>query len=376
MKILLIGNFAVKYRGSFISEYLVGKQIAFYHIDKKRHLKKAGKGLHYKIYRRLYNYFVQLITFLRELYLILWADNVYILPMNNDSVLRLRLIKLFNKKLVVDFYVSEYDTYVNDRKTVAAGSKKAEKLKKLDALAMRLGDKVLFFIFNEKAYYTRVVGIENTINDSIVPLAIPERPFAVLPWYHQKTGRPTICWWGSFLNLHGLETMIDGIELLYKKGFQASFHFFGVPNHREAYYRSLIEKKGLSDYITLRTDLNFENGLIEFLTRNCDLALGQFGTNAKASNVLVNKIVDATAMQLPVLTRPNPAVKEFFDETSLYFAEPTPESFASKIETIFSKSNREKAKEVAQKGRIVYNNNFTPERFQQTLEKILISLNG
>jgi len=376
MKIVVFGNFAVKYRGSFLIKYLEEKKVSFRHYDTKKFLKKAGKSFFYKIYRKLYNYFVQIFTFLTELSLILWADVVYILPMNNDSILRLRLIKLFNKKLVVDFYVSEYDTYVNDRKTVAAGSKKAKKLKNLDALAMRLGDKVLFLNRKEKAYYTKIVGIEKTINDSIVPLAIPERPFAQLPWVHQKTKKPTICWWGSFLNLHGLETMIDGVELLYKKGFHASFHFFGIPNQKEAHYRGLIKEKGLSNYISLRTDLNFENGLIDFLTQNCDLALGQFGTNTKASNVLVNKIVDAAAMQLPVLTRSNPAVKEFFDETSIYLTEPTPEKFASKLESIFVTEGHHKLIEIAHNAYVMYKKHFTPRQYQKAIDKIIKATNG
>lgn len=372
MKVLICGNLAVSYRGSFLIRYLESEQINFRHYDKRKSLKKAGNSFCYKVYRKLYNYFVQIFAFFRELSLIFWADIVYILPMNNDSVLRLRLIKLFNKKLVVDFYVSEYDTYVNDRETFAAGSRKAKRLKKLDALAMRLGDKVLFLNRNEKAYYTKVVGIEQTINSSIVPLVIPERPFAVLPWFHKNTEKPTICWWGSFLNLHGLQTMIDGIKILCNKSFQASFYFFGISNQKEAHYRDLIEEKGLSDYIVLRTDLNFENGLIEFLVEQCDLALGSFGENSKAYNVLVNKIIDSCSMQIPVVTMANDAVKEFFNQKSIYMCGNKPDEIAKTIEDIIT--NKGKMKRVATEGKAVYLRHFSVDAFSERMNNLFNSI--
>jgi len=61
-----------------------------------------------------------------ELFIKVFADIIYLPPMNAKLIKSAILVsRLFNKKLVVEMYISLYDTYVRDRKLIKDGSKEA-----------------------------------------------------------------------------------------------------------------------------------------------------------------------------------------------------------------------------------------------------------
>ena len=372
IKILIIGNFAVNYRPNLLIQYLADNSIEYKHIDKTKYAIRSIKyNMIFKVWKKLYNRFIQSIYFVFELLLITQYDVVYILPMNNDKIIRLKWIQLLNKKLIIDYYVSLYNTYVNDRKTVQHGSRKAKRLYKLDKYAFKYSTHIIFLNENEKKYYSDLSGM-SCKNALIIPLCVSERHIAKLPYLTTSNNIPNICWWGTFLQLHGLDNIIEAAYILNSQHFRAKFYLFGVKNGKEIEYIQLINNKGLDEYVTLRTDLDFSNGLIEFLIDSCDLALGQFGTNRKAANVLVNKIVDAASMQIPVLTSNNPAVYEFFDDDSILTCSPDALDIANSIKRAFS-NNTELIRK-AKASNLIYKNNFCPKNFYQRLDNLFKSV--
>lgn len=368
MKILIIGNFAVNYRGQLLIKYLSEKNYNYRHLDRTKYIIKPKKTLVNKALIKLINYIFQLIYFFYEILNILRSDIIYILPMNNDNLFRLKLVKMLNKKLITDYYVSLYDTYVNDRQTVIPNSKKALKLSKLDHEAIINSKIVIFLNKIEKEYYLDLLRLGTRDNYVIIPLSIPERCKADLPFLYGKTTIPNICWWGTFLQLHGLENIIDAAAILKQQNYMARFYIFGVSNDKTNEYYKMIVSKGLKDYVVIRIDLNFSNGLIEFLRDHCDLALGQFGTNMKASNVLVNKIIDAASIQIPIITRSNPAVCEFFDEDSIYMCPPDPREIAKTIKRALKPENKERLSSIVLAAHKIYDKHFSPKCFFKNLD--------
>lgn len=374
MKILVIGNLAVNYRSDTFISYLIERNIRFQWLDENYCLITKNKyNIYFKIFRKVSNKILYMTYHLLEFFFILRSDVIFILPMNHKSIIRILIIKLFKKKLIVDFYVSLYDSFILDRMFYSKNSFKAYKYKLADKFAILFSDKIIFLNKNEKKYYLNLININlKKSKEQIIPLYIPSRPKGELPFFNKNSKMPVICWWGSFLNLHGVDKIIDSIGILHNENFLAKFYLFGMNNPKYYFYENLINKKKLNNYIILRNDLTFKNGLIDFLINNCDLALGNFGDNSKAQNVLLNKILDAIAMEIPVLTMKNNAVFEFFDENSIFTCENNPNAIAKNIIKIFK--DPEKVKNVTQNAKKIYNNNFTKEKFYKNLNGLLNSL--
>ena len=375
MKILVIGNIAVNYRSEYLLNFLIKNNYKFQWIDKDYFLMPAQNTLLLKILRRIANPILKFIYFFIECLYIIKSDCIYILPMNHDSITRYYFAKLLRKKVITDFYVSLYDTYINDRKKYSKKSLTAYKLKYLDRQAFYKSDKVIFLNRSEYEYYSEIIdcNLENNGKKIIIPLFVPQYNKAKLPYLNNIREIPTICWWGTFLNLHGLDNIIKAFCILLQRNFKANFYLFGIDNDQSKKYIKILEEKELTKKIFLRTDLTFANGLIEFLIENCDLALGNFGENEKARNVLINKILDACSMYIPVLTMQNNAVVEFFNDNSIFISNNNPEEIANKIETVLL--NKERCKVVALNGNNIYRSVFTQEKYFQKLHNLFSSLN-
>ena len=265
-----------------------------------------------------------------------FTDVVYLLPMNIRFVKSAILAsKLFNKKLIVEMYISLYDSFVRDRKVVKDGSKKAKALIKKDILALTKSNYIIHTTGHEINYWEKMIGI-NIDKGKVFIAPICNDSTLVINRSFMQDGVLRICWWGTFIPLHGLDNIIQALKILKNTNLQFTCNLFGVDNTLFTTYKEKIKQNRLDSQVVLRKDLKFSNdSLPEYLVDNCDLALGIFGNTDKASNVVPNKLIEALSMGIPTLTMNSPALREFFDpETDLWTCEPSPESIAESILTI------------------------------------------
>jgi len=269
-----------------------------------------------------------------------FADVIYLLPMNTIFIKSAIFVaKLFRKKLVVEMYISLYDTEVRDRKRVSDGSKLARSYIEKDILALKQSDYLIHSSNQELSYWEQILNTDvDRKKVYIAPLCNVSILLPKRSW--MQDGKLNICWWGTFIPLHGLDNILLAAKILQERNLRFTCNLFGVDNKAFFEYVEKLRSYHLESLVFLRKDLNFTNGsLPNYLVNNCDLALGIFGNTDKAYHAIPNKLIEALSLGLPTLTMNSPALREFFNpETELWTCEPTPESIAESILTIASGS--------------------------------------
>jgi len=305
-----------------------------------------------------------------------FADIIYLLP-KNASLIRsaASAAKIFNKKLIVDMHVSLYDNYVKEHQSIKDGDKKAEKLKKYDTLALTRSDYIIHSANHELTYWEKLLDINIDRNKVFIVPNCNTSTTLIHKRRFMQDGVLRVCWWGTFIPLHGLDKILQAMRILKEKEVRFTCTLFGVDRPIFYTYAEKIQLEALEDHVFLRKDLNFANGsLPKYLVDNCDLALGIFGDGDAARHALPNKLNEALSMGIPTLTMNSPALREFFNpETDFWTCEPTPELIAASILNIASgaaypvdwEETRQKVLDT-----------FSVHRYQEVMRKILEKAKG
>lgn len=146
------------------------------------------------------------------------------------------------------------------------------------------------------------------------------------------------------------------------------------PNKENSFikYSNLIRSLNLSTTISIRTDLDFRsNTLPNFLVEHCDIALGVFGTSNKAKNVMLNKIVEALCLRVPIITMNNTAISELLRPgIDLITCDNTPGKLAKCI--LDASAGNYPLNEIAHYGYARYNELFSFNQFKLNMKNLLL----
>jgi glycosyltransferase involved in cell wall biosynthesis len=231
---------------------------------------------------------------------------------SNSGRVALRVARFFRKRLIVDFYISHYETRVLDRKLYAPDSKEAKRFWKWDRQALEMADLVLFLNAAEKEYYCRSLGLDpKGIKSMILPVTNDHQfRAAALPWHSGKTERPRFAWWGREVTnpIHGLDLIIQSFQQAEQAGELVLCLNSEEDRHRLLEKYSELEK---CPWIMIRTDLHFADGsLPAFLASEIDFAIGPLGESDKSKVVVANKVIDAISLGIPVITQRSKGMRE------------------------------------------------------------------
>lgn len=204
--------------------------------------------------------------------------------------------------VVFDPFISLFDTVVEDRALVSARSPIGRLLRFIDRRACRRADMLLSDTPAHAQFLAELSGVA------------PER-FRVL-WvgadetlFHPQPVAPEpgrILFYGTFIPLHGIEIILGAAKLL--AGLPVHFHVIGTGQER-ARMEALVRDEGLTN-----VDISDAVPLEELpgeIARSW-LCLGIFGSSAKASRVIPNKVFQCLAVGRPVLTGGTPAIHSAF----------------------------------------------------------------
>lgn len=284
--------------------------------------------------------------------------------------------RLLKKRIISEFYISLYDTFVLDRKTAKSNSKEANWYMSIDRKLQEC-HRVIFLNKTEAERYSRIAGNNyQNLKYKIIPLSIKERNKGNIPYYFNQSKTFNICWWGTYIPLHGLDRIILAMIELQKKEQDFHLYIMGDSDDKAYIFQQLIKENNLEKYVTIRNDYSFRNGLLEpFIIENCDLLMGAFGESEKAKTVILNKCIEAISMKIPVLTQHSRAFKEYFpkDSNSIFYSENSPQSIADSILKI-KKTSRQEIVMHINNAFLIYKSNFSIESSIYFYDKLLKEL--
>ncbi|HUP64023.1 MAG TPA: glycosyltransferase [Thermoanaerobaculia bacterium] len=308
---------------------------------------------------------------------ILSADLVCVMPLGGLWPWESIALRIQRKPVIVDYYVSLYDTLVNDRRTVAPGSFIAWFLMMNDRRLILTATSLIFLNRSERDFYLKVAGVpQRSARIELLPLSTSAKMRARLPFARREHAVLTLCWWGTFIPLHGLEKILEAMSLLKRQAAPVRLFVFGTSAEASLPFEHLASEKDLLDLVSFDNTKRFVDGSLEnFLARHCDVGFGTFGDSDKARTVLVNKVVEASAMGIPVVSQRTEAMREIFRETiDCFYVEATADSLADCIMNLVRTPHR--ILEVGERAHGIYERHFNDESFRQRFGDLVTEAAG
>ena len=255
-------------------------------------------------------------------------------------------------RLVVDAMVSAYDTNVLDRRLCAPDSPAAMKCRREDATISENADLLVVDTQTHGEYLAAECGW-NMRKMVVVPLGSPscEMSEAMAPKLTSETRDFQVLYLGSYVPLHGIETMIQGIRMAASHLPSARFDFYGRGQDYDLARRVAEGIPNIHFYDSVPPAIAAE------LARNADIIMGIFGTSTKARSVVPYKIFDALAIGRPAITMRSPAAFEMLRHgEDSWLVEPTAEGIADGI--LHLAQHPELRAKMAEGARAAYLNRF------------------
>jgi len=351
MKLLIIGTEKGSYRYPNYIKYFKKKGFQFF---ENQHQKKS--------------YINRFLSFPKRIIDIFRSESAIVMPMNLGylTIFEVLLCKLLNKVVIVDFYSSNYEKALQNNSShflEIALSRLRERI------IIALGDKLIFLNNSEANYFLNVLNMK--IDDPkilIVPLCVDDKKIKTKKRFLDSNSFVNICWWGSLLDIHGIDNILSSLEHL--NSHKIRLNIFGNSDEKSMVllekYKDYIE----SNRLYISNELSFSDGTLNnYIIEKCDLSLGMFGDLTKSKTVLPNKVIDSLAMGIPCLTYKTDAIKELLGTQSnyLYFCENTPSGIADGIKSFIKEGNSLYCVENAIE---TFEDKFSFRAFERNLDKI------
>lgn len=219
----------------------------------------------------------------------------------------------FKGKLVAeDFFISVYDTMVNDRRKVTESSWAAHICKRIDEKTLSCADIIVADTRAHAKYFSNELGADEKklcvvyleADKSIYfPRWIPKQPSFV--------GKFIVLYFGSILPLQGTETILECVNLM-KDCNDIVFDIIGPvsESNREKYKDCNVH---FTQWLT-------QNDLADRIAAADICLAGHFNaTIGKASRTIPGKAYIYEAMGKPMILGENPANHELFEEDAAHF---------------------------------------------------------
>jgi len=237
------------------------------------------------------------------------ADVVFIGYLGHHDVaavaaLRRVLRGLRGKPVVFDPFFSLYDTVVSDRGLLSPRCLPARVLWRSERWLLTAADLVLADTATHGAYYRAMAGLPPE-RVRVVPVGVDEALFSARE-YRPEAGPLRILFYGTYIPLHGIETILRAAHLVREEGLR--FRLIGRGQTRpraDALARELrLDSVEFIDWVPM-AQLPGE-------IAQSDIVLGIFGMTGKAARVVPNKVYQALSVGRCVVTRDSPALREMF----------------------------------------------------------------
>ncbi|MCA8966249.1 MAG: glycosyltransferase family 4 protein [Planctomycetes bacterium] len=213
--------------------------------------------------------------------------------------------------VVLDLFLSAYDTVIEDRRLAEPGSLAAAYLAGIDRRACEAADLVLLDTPENAAYVAALTGLPAE-RFAWLPVNDPDAPAQPAPWRGAANGALQLLFFGTGVPLHGLSTLLAAVASVPR----VHLTLVGGTAADRAEAQRLLPGR-------LRLEPEFvDRQRLAQLLDECQLVAGVFGESGKAQRVVPFKVVHALAAGRPVLTADTPAVCRWLEGSGAVFLTP------------------------------------------------------
>jgi len=234
------------------------------------------------------------------------AVPLYLVGFNGQlDCLLLRLLLLGRAApMVFAPLVTLTETLIDDRQVFRASSWRGAVIRWLDRVSLTAATRVVMDAEAHRRYVIDTFGLA------------PER---VAVWYlgadtdvfrhaplPARDGPLRVLFYGSFLRLHGVQTILEAAALVNDRRLQ--FVLLGDGPDHAASVATARETR--LDRVEFQPWVPYE--ALGRIVADAEIGLGVFGTSAKTQMVIPNKVYQMAAVGRPIVTADTPAVREVF----------------------------------------------------------------
>lgn len=256
-------------------------------------------------------------------------NDIYILfPFSKNQFIK----NIFKRERIInDFFISNYDTYVYDRKKISKYNPRAWWKYIQDWINFKYSKYLLADTQEHFKYWEELFGKFNG-KSFVLPV------FADTHIYYptsdsNQNNTVKILFFGSFIPLHGIDVILNAFKLLEEKVVEFEAHIIGNGQTFLA-MKQLFDQLELKK-VSMKGNLLQEDRLADEI-RKSDVILGIFGDSKKAFSVVPNKTYQALACKKALITMKSNAIDEFFNDEHLISCENNPIELAKNIETLIN----------------------------------------
>jgi glycosyltransferase involved in cell wall biosynthesis len=276
------------------------------------------------------------------------------------------LAKLLSQKrktpMILDAFLSFYDSSVFDRKEVEEGSFKARLYYYLDKYSCKVSDRVLLDTEEHIKYFCEEFHLER---EKFGRIFIGADDDVFYPREANRQDGFTVVFHGTFIPLQGIQYILKAAKLL--KEEEIKFDIIGTGQTYESAVR-LVRKLDLKN-VRLRGRVKYEE--LPDLIARADVGLGIFGDTPKAKRVIPNKAYEILAMKKPLITGDSPAARETLTnkENALLCEMANPEAIVNSIVKL--KEDEKLRKRISDKGYKLFKEKFSPKMIGREVKKVI-----
>ena len=270
--------------------------------------------------------------------------------------------RLTDKPIILDAFMSGYQTLVFDKKRIRVDSRIAKILWNLDKKSCELADKVLLDTAQHCRYFSKEFNIPL---DKFERLWIGADDDVFFPRDKKDSNKFIIEFHGNFVPLQGVHNIIRAAKLLED---DPDIHFIIIGSGQTySLCRQIAKSLHLKNISFLGRRPNTE---IPNYLSSTDVGLGTFANSQKNRMVHTSKTFEVIAMRVPLINACTPASQELFTHMkNVYFCKPSdPASLANAIKEL--KKNKALRKKIAYGGYKLFKKEATPSILGKRIKEI------
>ncbi|MCK4233170.1 glycosyltransferase [candidate division WOR-3 bacterium] len=279
------------------------------------------------------------------------------------DVLLAKILSSFRRKpLIFDFFWSMYCTFIEDRKIFLKNSLMAKLIKYIDIFTYNVSDVLLLDTQTHIKYISKTLNLDEK---KFKPIWVGADESVFYPVKQRRSNNFQILFFGTFIPLQGIETIIKAAKLLEKEEILFKIIGKGQLSSRINNLSQSLELKNCTfvEWVPLEK-------LVDEISQS-DICLGIFGASIKASSVIPNKVFDSIACKKPCITEDSPAIREIFTNKKDILLVPPEDEHALAKAILTLRDNDMLRENISKNAYTLFLTNFTKKSVGKQLKDII-----